>query len=118
MLVALLMLFSLWLLLTKTRIGLVIQAALTHPEAVEALGHNVPRVFMTVFGVGTGLAGSHDLLLQRRHLMKKTFSAVCLALSLVSGHALAQSDYPNRPIKLWHGFGGSVDVFNSDARHA
>ena len=31
--------------------------------------------------------------------MKKTFSAVCLALSLVSGHALAQSDYPNRPIK-------------------
>jgi branched-chain amino acid transport system permease protein len=40
-----------------TRIGLVIQAALTHPETVEALGHNVPRVFMLVFGAGTGLAG-------------------------------------------------------------
>jgi branched-chain amino acid transport system permease protein len=51
------MLVSLWLLLTKTRIGLVIQAALTHPEAVESLGHNVPRVFMLVFGAGTGLAG-------------------------------------------------------------
>ena len=57
MLVALLMLVALWLLLTRTRIGLVIQAALTHPDAVESLGHNVPRVFMLVFGAGAGLAG-------------------------------------------------------------
>ena len=57
MLVALLMLVSLWLLLTRTRIGLVIQAALTHPEMAEALGHNVPRVFMLVFGSGCALAG-------------------------------------------------------------
>lgn len=57
MLVALVMLVSIWLLLTRTRIGLVIQAALTHPEAVEALGHNVPRVFMLVFGGGCALAG-------------------------------------------------------------
>ncbi|MFM2065890.1 MAG: High-affinity branched-chain amino acid transport system permease protein LivH [Pseudomonadota bacterium] len=57
MLVALAMLVLLWLMLTKTRIGLVIQSALTHPEMVEALGHNVPRVFMLVFGAGAGLAG-------------------------------------------------------------
>jgi branched-chain amino acid transport system permease protein len=57
MLIALVMLFSVWLLLTRTRIGLVIQAALTHPEAVESLGHNVPAVFMMVFGAGAGLAG-------------------------------------------------------------
>lgn len=56
MLVALLMLAAIFLLLKRTRIGLVIQAALTHPEAVEALGHNVPRVFMLVFGGGCGLA--------------------------------------------------------------
>jgi branched-chain amino acid transport system permease protein len=56
MLVALLMLLAIWLLLTRTRIGLVIQAALTHPETVEALGHNVPRVFMLVFGGGCALA--------------------------------------------------------------
>ncbi len=56
MLVALLMLLAIWLLLTRTRIGLVIQAALTHPDTVEALGHNVPRVFMLVFGGGCGLA--------------------------------------------------------------
>ena len=57
MLVALLMLFAVWLLLTRTRIGLVIQAALKNPEMVEALGHNVPRVFMMVFGGGCALAG-------------------------------------------------------------
>jgi branched-chain amino acid transport system permease protein len=57
MLVALVMLASVWLLLTRTRIGLVIQAALTHPEAVESLGHNVPAVFMMVFGAGAALAG-------------------------------------------------------------
>ncbi|HZN86870.1 MAG TPA: branched-chain amino acid ABC transporter permease, partial [Burkholderiales bacterium] len=57
MLVALLMLLALWLMLTRTRIGLVIQSALTHPDMVEALGHNVPRVFMLVFGAGAALAG-------------------------------------------------------------
>ena len=57
MLVAVLMLIAVWLLLTRTRIGLVIQAALTHPDAVEALGHNVPRVFILVFGGGAALAG-------------------------------------------------------------
>ena len=55
--VALLMLAALWLLLKRSRVGLVIQAALTHPEMVEALGHNVPRVFMWVFGGGCALAG-------------------------------------------------------------
>ncbi|HWA39645.1 MAG TPA: branched-chain amino acid ABC transporter permease [Burkholderiales bacterium] len=57
MLVAVFMLVSIWLALTRTRIGLVIQAALSHPETVEALGHNVPRVFMLVFGGGAALAG-------------------------------------------------------------
>ncbi|MCM2296558.1 branched-chain amino acid ABC transporter permease [Rhodoferax sp.] len=57
MVVALLMLAALWLLLTRSRIGLVIQAALTHPGMAEALGHNVPRVFMWVFGGGCALAG-------------------------------------------------------------
>jgi branched-chain amino acid transport system permease protein len=47
---------GLLLLLTRTRVGLVIRAALTHPAMVGALGHNVPLVFMLVFGVGCGLA--------------------------------------------------------------
>jgi branched-chain amino acid transport system permease protein len=57
MLIAILMLLAIYLVLTRTRTGLVIQAALSHPDAVEALGHNVPRVFMLVFGGGCALAG-------------------------------------------------------------
>lgn len=44
-------------ILTRTRIGMIIQAALSYPRTVESLGHNVPLIFMGVFGVGTGLAG-------------------------------------------------------------
>ena len=55
--VSLAMFAVLGLVLTRTRIGLIIQAALTHPDMVAALGHNVPRVFMLVFGVGSALAG-------------------------------------------------------------
>ena len=43
--------------LTKTRIGLIIRAALTHPHMVASLGHDVPKVFMWTFGVGCALAG-------------------------------------------------------------
>jgi len=43
--------------LKKTRIGLIIQAALTHPRMVSALGHDVPAVFVLVFAIGSGLAG-------------------------------------------------------------
>ena len=48
---------SLYYVLTKSRIGIIIQAALTHPHTVSNLGHNVPLIFMGVFGVGTALAG-------------------------------------------------------------
>src|SRR6201994_5084190 len=51
------MLLATWLLLKKTRIGLIIQASLTHPGMVSALGHNVPMVFTTVFAGGCLLAG-------------------------------------------------------------
>src|SRR5262245_47531902 len=47
----------LYVALKKTRIGLIIQAALTHPRMVSALGHDVPGVFVLVFAIGNGLAG-------------------------------------------------------------
>jgi branched-chain amino acid transport system permease protein len=56
MLVAVLMFIALWLMLKRTRIGLIVQAALTHPHMVGHLGHNVPLVFMGVFAVGCGMA--------------------------------------------------------------
>jgi branched-chain amino acid transport system permease protein len=55
--VAIAMFVFLFLILTRTRAGLIIQASLTHPGMVAMLGHNVPRVFMVVFGIGCALAG-------------------------------------------------------------
>ncbi len=55
-LVSILIVGALFGLVRFTRVGLVIRAALSNPEMVEALGHNVPRVFMLVFGLGVGLA--------------------------------------------------------------
>lgn len=48
---------GLYFVLTRTRFGIIIQAAITHPNTVSNLGHNVPLIFMCVFGVGTALAG-------------------------------------------------------------
>jgi branched-chain amino acid transport system permease protein len=48
---------GLYYVLARTRVGMIIQASLSYPKTVESLGHNVPLVFMGVFGVGTGLAG-------------------------------------------------------------
>lgn len=44
-------------LLVRTRLGLVVRAALTHPDMVQALGYNVAGVFTGVFGAGCALAG-------------------------------------------------------------
>lgn len=48
---------GLFVVLSRSRVGLIIQAAITHPHTVANLGHNVPLVFMGVFGVGSALAG-------------------------------------------------------------
>jgi branched-chain amino acid transport system permease protein len=89
MLVAVGMLIAVWLLLTRTRIGLVIQAALTHPETAEALGHNVPRVFMLVFGGGTALAALAGViggaLRVTEPSMALTVGAVVFAVIVIGG---------------------------------
>jgi branched-chain amino acid transport system permease protein len=50
------MLVALYALLTFTRVGLIVQAALSRPDMVQALGHDVPRIFTLVFGGGSALA--------------------------------------------------------------
>ena len=45
------------LLLYKTRLGKIVRAAVSDRDMVNALGINIPVVFMFVFGIGTWLAG-------------------------------------------------------------
>jgi len=49
-------LIAVWLLLKRTRIGMIIRAGVQDREMVEALGINVRRVFTIVFALGVGLA--------------------------------------------------------------
>ncbi len=48
---------ALWLLLNRTRIGLLVRAGVENPEMVESLGYRIRRLFVGVFVAGSGLAG-------------------------------------------------------------
>lgn len=55
-LVGVVVLVSIWVLLQRTRLGMIIRAGVQDREMVEALGINVRRVFTMVFALGVGLA--------------------------------------------------------------
>jgi len=54
---SLLVLGLLAVVLYRTRLGMVVRAAVSDADMVNALGINVPVLFMFVFGAGTWLAG-------------------------------------------------------------
>ncbi|QRN84559.1 hypothetical protein JR338_12550 (plasmid) [Chloroflexota bacterium] len=54
--IGILVLIGVWILLKRTRIGMIIRAGVQDREMVEALGINVRRVFTMVFSLGVGLA--------------------------------------------------------------
>jgi branched-chain amino acid transport system permease protein len=55
-------LFGLWLFLERTSFGLIIRAGARDPEIIRVLGVNVTKVWLVVFGLGTGIAGLAGLL--------------------------------------------------------
>jgi branched-chain amino acid transport system permease protein len=50
-------LIALFLVLYKTRLGLIVRAGIEDSVMVDSLGVNVDRVFMLVFGIGSMAAG-------------------------------------------------------------
>ncbi|PAF20026.1 branched-chain amino acid ABC transporter permease, partial [Shouchella clausii] len=61
--VGLLLYLALWLLLSRTQIGLMIRAGVLDKEMVQALGINVKGLFTFVFLLGAGLAALGGALL-------------------------------------------------------
>ena len=55
-------LLGLWLFLERTSFGLIIRAGARDPQIVRVLGVNVARVWLFVFGIGSGIAGLAGLL--------------------------------------------------------
>jgi branched-chain amino acid transport system permease protein len=54
--VGVIVLVAVWILLKRSRLGMIIRAGVQDREMVEALGINVRRVFTQVFALGVGLA--------------------------------------------------------------
>ena len=55
-LLGLVMFLLVFILMTKTRLGMIIRAGVQDPEMVEAMGINVRQVFTIVFALGVGMA--------------------------------------------------------------
>ena len=48
---------GMWLVLNRTRIGLLVRAGVENAEMVESLGYRIRRLFVGVFVAGSALAG-------------------------------------------------------------
>ena len=48
---------AMWLLISKTNIGLIVRASLDNRDMVDSFGINSSRIFMFVFGLGSAIAG-------------------------------------------------------------
>ena len=60
--ITVLVLIAIWLFLERTNVGLIIRAGSRDPLMVRALGIDLSRIWLLVFGIGTGLAGLAGIL--------------------------------------------------------
>ncbi|WDD94468.1 branched-chain amino acid ABC transporter permease [Burkholderia sp. FERM BP-3421] len=83
------MLVALGVGLRVSRTGLVVRAALTHRGAVEALGHDVPRLMTVVFAAGAALAALAGVigapLAVLEPAMAETMGSVVFAVVVIGG---------------------------------
>jgi branched-chain amino acid transport system permease protein len=89
LLVSVAIFLALLIALKKTRVGLIVQAALTHPHMVRHLGHNVDRIFMMVFAIGTALAALAGVIagpaLQTQSDMAELLGPILFVVVVVGG---------------------------------
>lgn len=74
---------ALWLFIEKTRYGLIIRAGSRDPEIVRVLGIDVSRVWLLVFGIGTGIAGLSGVLAAPTRAVNPEMGIPVLAESFV-----------------------------------
>ena len=74
---------GLWLVIEKTRYGLIIRAGARDPEIVRVLGIDVARVWLLVFGEGTAIAGLAGALAAPTRAVNPEMGITVLAESFV-----------------------------------
>lgn len=82
--VGLVVLLGIWLLLRRTRIGMIIRAGVQDSEMVQALGINVRAVFTLVFALGVGLAAMGGVLAAPSIGLSNDMGARLLLLALIA----------------------------------
>jgi branched-chain amino acid transport system permease protein len=74
---------GLWLVIEKTRFGLIIRAGSRDPEIVRVLGLDVAKVWLLVFGLGTAIAGLSGVLAAPTRAVNPEMGITVLAESFV-----------------------------------
>jgi len=74
---------GLWLVIEKTRFGLIIRAGSRDPEIVRVLGVDVAKIWLLVFGLGTAIAGLSGVLAAPTRAVNPEMGITVLAESFV-----------------------------------
>ncbi|HEY53915.1 MAG TPA: branched-chain amino acid ABC transporter permease, partial [Caldilineae bacterium] len=89
-----LVLVVVWLILQRTRLGMIIRAGVQDDEMVEALGINVRRVFTLVFALGVGLAALGGVLAAPATGLSDAMGASILITALIALAIGGPTSYP------------------------
>jgi branched-chain amino acid transport system permease protein len=93
-LVGLVVLVSIWVLLQRSRLGMIIRAGVQDRQMVEALGINVRRVFTVVFALGVGLAALGGVLAAPSTGLSNTMGESFLLNALIALAIGGLTSYP------------------------
>ncbi len=87
-------LVAVWLLLQRTRLGMIIRAGVQDSEMVEALGINVRQVFTMVFALGVALAALGGVLAAPSMGLSSAMGTQFLLLALIALAIGGLTSYP------------------------
>jgi branched-chain amino acid transport system permease protein len=93
-LVGLVVLISIWVLLQRSRLGMIIRAGVQDRQMVEALGINVRRIFTQVFALGVGLAALGGVLAAPSTGLSNTMGEAFLLNALIALAVGGLTSYP------------------------
>lgn len=93
-LIGIFVLIAVWMLLKRTRIGMIIRAGVQDRQMVEALGINVRRVFTLVFALGVALATFGGVLAAPSTGLNTTMGASLLVSALIALAVGGLTSYP------------------------
>lgn len=93
-LMGLIVLVGVWLLLQRTRLGMIIRAGVQDSQMVEALGINVRRVFTLVFSLGVALAALGGVLAAPSIGLSNGMGGQFLLLALIALAIGGLTSYP------------------------